>query len=534
MTRNSNRFTAFFISISVLLVSLGSRALAHGDSEPLWAMNNEELSQLQKSIGQHRIALLNAMNEATSHGMPAMDARRDYRFDSNQQVIDIPRSVLNRVIMASLALETASMKMYLMCESGCDHSLAKDFEDHAESATAVKTVRRLWPKMKASFAILWKDIPVAVWIRAINAARYSRSLLATGRYQSQAYGRFSMLVGGTAFGAAFAATEVFETMFMGPLHFVCKANYFWSVAFGAAIAGLSRDLKTLLLFEKDGKSLAARMLQSVSNFASLKSAQKIEQRILFRTLAGDGSEQFLKISRRDAHSSLLEPMLAEVSAQQAVAADPLLWSELAGAQMKKHVAKKFRLPIGEPEIIFQTEIDKILDPSLTAAEAYNRWRDLSASMRVVLRIFRNEQEVSHQLEHNRGAQLRSLGRLDMQLRSLDLFNLSWLQTRAGRNVPQESQTSASWLRDVVTEWMALAIETTAPDADLLAIDLRWRNLKAILEASIRRGEPISGASNGPRNFQLSIHRELQRTDRAALSNGPAVRQCEALFLSSQL
>lgn len=66
-----------------------------------------------------------------------------------------------------------------------------------------------------------------------------------------------MAAGAAGFGLAFGVTEVAESMFMGPFHFVCKANYLWSVAFGTAIASLSRDLKTFFLFEKDGKPLNA-------------------------------------------------------------------------------------------------------------------------------------------------------------------------------------------------------------------------------------------------------------------------------------
>ncbi|CAN5666452.1 hypothetical protein BH10BDE1_BH10BDE1_15830 [soil metagenome] len=531
MKSRANRFAANLVILLSIFV-LSSRTFAHSDAEPLWAMDNDELAQLEKTISEHRIALLNAMNDAINYGVPVLGGQRNYRFDSDREVVDIPRSVLNRVIMSSLELETATMKRYLGCEAGCEHSLAQDLAGTPNSKEAVTVIRSLWPKMKASFAIVWKDIPVGIWMRTINSARYSRSLAASGRYQSKAYGGIAMVMGAASFGAAFAATEVLETMFMGPLHFVCKANYFWSVAFGAAVAGLSRDLKTLLLFEKDEKSFAKRFLQALSNFASLKNAQRLEKRILFKTLAADSIEQFHKISRRAAHSSVLEPLLDKISARQSIAADPLLWSELVASISETKAPKKFRLAGGAQEALFQAEVDKIVDIDITAAQARARWQDMNASMRVVLRIFRNGLEVSHQLHHDQADRLRALGLLDMQLRTLDLFNLSWLSKRANRVGRAEAEGLADWLRNVVSEWMALAIETTTADADLRAVELKRNNLNGIIAAAIRRGEPVMVSPEGPRDLRAAIEREATKVSPERPTAIAAQRSCDGLFRAS--
>jgi hypothetical protein len=63
------------------------------------------------------------------------------------------------------------------------------------------------------------------------------------RYQSAAYGTGSMIAGAAGFAVAYSATEVAESVYLVGLHFLCQANYFWSIAFGTAIATLSRDLK---------------------------------------------------------------------------------------------------------------------------------------------------------------------------------------------------------------------------------------------------------------------------------------------------
>ncbi len=167
------------------------------------------------------------------------------------------------MILESLNLESASAKLYVFCEAGCDHSLFKDLAGDAHRKEAVQAVRGLWPKIVGSFALLWRDIPIAAWKRLIHSSRYLRSLLGSARHQAKAYG---------------------------------GANYFWSVAIAAAVASFSRDIKTLFLFEKNGTTLFKRVAQAFSGYRSLQSTQRLEKRILFRTLAGD--DGFEKLSKR--------------------------------------------------------------------------------------------------------------------------------------------------------------------------------------------------------------------------------------------
>ena len=238
-------------------------------------------------------------------------------------------------------------------------------------------------------------------------------------------------------------------MFMGPLHIVCQANYFWSLAFGTAIASLSRDLKTLLLFEKDGTSIFRRVAQTFSNFASLRSSLQIEKRILFQTLTGtEDSETFQKLTKRDAQSSVLEPLLEKISAQRAVASDQMLWSELAW-ELKNPTRLSSKAPTARTRL-FETELSKIFDPSAKTEDAVRRWQDLNASLRVMLRMFRQDIEVRHMISRDQKPVIGVLGRLDAELRRLDLFMFSKLKS-SSLTSPAENLLSIEWLRNVVSE-----------------------------------------------------------------------------------
>lgn len=520
------KFTVLF-SFALGLFT-GTVSHAHGDETPLWALNPTERLELQKTIERHREDLIKALDEAAKYGVDVDSLQRPYHLDSNKEVATVPRSVLNRVVMASLNLEVESTRMYVFCESGCEHSLFKDLQGHAEREKALGTIRGLWPKIKSSFTMLFRDIPVGVWMRVIHASSYSRSLMMSARYQAKAYGHLAMLAGAAGFGVAFGVTEVAESMFMGPLHIVCQANYFWSLAFGTAIASLSRDLKTLLLFEKDGTSIFRRVAQTFSNFASLRSSLQIEKRILFQTLTGtEDSETFQKLTKRDAQSSVLEPLLEKISAQRAVASDQMLWSELAW-ELKNPTRLSSKAPTARTRL-FETELSKIFDPSAKTEDAVRRWQDLNASLRVMLRMFRQDIEVRHMISRDQKPVIGVLGRLDAELRRLDLFMFSKLKS-SSLTSPAENLLSIEWLRNVVSEWLSLAIATSStasePARDMKSIELRLSHLKAILEASIRRGHPISVAPEGFRNLMSAVAQERGPSSRR-------VRSCEALFAITQ-
>lgn len=505
----------------VLVLFVGATTHAHGDEKPLWALNKAQRIELQQTIERHRQELLKALDEAAKYGVDTESLQRPYQLDSNKEVANVPRSVLNRVIMASLNLEVESTRMYVFCETGCEHSLFKDLAGHPKRAEAVGVIRTLWPKLKTSFTMLFRDIPAGIWMRMIHASSYTRSIMMNARYQSKAYGRISMLAGAAGFGVAFGVTEVAESMFMGPLHIVCQANYFWSIAFGTAIASLSRDIKTLLLFEKDGKSIFRRIGQTFSNFASLRNAQQIEKRILFQTLTGSGdTETFEKLTKRDAQSSVLEPLLEKISAKQAVAADQMLWSELAWA-LKDKSKVSADVPAARTRL-FDTEMQKIFDASAKNGEPSHRWQDLNASLRVILKMFRNEVEVRHMITRRQKPQIKTLGQLDAQLRRLDLFMFSKLEG-SSLSSPAQNAQSAEWLRNIVSEWLSLAVETSSGTADMKNIELRLAHLKAILDASIRKGNNIGVAPEGFRDLMTAVAKERPG------ATAPVIRSCEALF-----
>ncbi len=521
-----SNFWAFQPLLFLVFVIWTSSANAH-DEKPLWLMNEAELSELDKTIAQHRLDLLSAMNEALVSGISTSRFQRDYRFDTDTEVMDIPRSVLNRVIISSLELETASMKRYLACGLSCDHSLETDLKGHHGAHEKANAIRQLWPKVKSSFRILWFDVPVGVWLRTIHAARYSRTIGANIHYQATAYGRFSMVLGATAFGAAFGVTELAESMFMGPLHLVCQANYFWSVALGAAVAGLSRDVKALLLFEHDRHSFTERFSQATTNFFKSRRLRQFEDRVLFKTLSDGGIERFEKITRRQAHVSILQPLLERISPAQAVALDTLLWSELANSVADQR-KPRFRFATDQREHLFASELAKLFSADTTPEKAVAHWQDHHASIRTFLRIVRNDMKVRHQQTGTAAAALRALGQLDIDLRRLDLFNLAWLTKYGGQAESQDREAMAQWLRHILSEFVSLAIETSADGADLKATALRRKQLTKELTTTVRRGHPNKSTSERPADGTERLEAAF-RNELASLAARARARTCSSMF-----
>lgn len=513
------------LSICLFFMSISQLTFAHSDSEAIWEMNRAELTELEKSIEPFRRELVSALAEATTIGVDPATLTRPYRYDSDMMVANVPRSVLNRVIVASMELEIETMRSYIFCD-GCEHSLLKDLADHPKRTEAVTLVRRIWPFIKGSFRLLFKEIPISVWARTIHTSNYLRSVRAAARYQSNAYGTVSMVAGTAAFGTMFAATEMVETAYAGPLHLVCKANYFWSVAVGTAVSSFAREFKTLLAFEKDGKTLLSRLQQAFLNFSDLRSLQKLEKRVLFHTLLSEeGLSAFKKLSRRDSHSGLLEPLLEKMSATQAIAADGLMWSELIAVLYRDELEN--RIPSTEREKLFDQELERLFAVDANAITARLRWQDLSGSLRVILRAFYNSSAVRHQLHQNQADVLRLLGRLDLELRTLDLFVFSWLANHDAKlEDPRRSTEAANWIRNMVSEWLTLSILVSSAAIDAKSIEIRLQHFASVLKASIRRGAPLDIAPEGARGLASTLQREryLLKSDRHSDR-----RLCEELF-----
>lgn len=530
-------------SLLALVFSIGTlspvETQAHADQKNPWEMTPTELTALQESILRHRQEFLTALNQAANNGV--YDQQRPYRFDSDSQVVNIPKSVLNQVIVSSLNLETAQMKMYLFCESGCEHSLVKDLAGHARQKETVSALRALWPKIKSSFAVLWHDIPVGTWKRVIHAAAYSRWLAGKAKYQAKAYGTFSMTAGAAGFGAAFAVTEVAESMFMGPLHFVCQANYLWSMAFGSAIASLSRDLRAMFLFEKETSSFLRRIRNVFSTMGTIRNARRIENRILFRTLASEeGLGQFEKLTQRQALSSTLAPLMEKLSAKKAVASDTLLWSEVAWklrtANDPKNLSENsIETSIQPRERLFDTELLKIFSPEISRDETLRRWQDLNASLRTLLRVFRNDTELQNLISRDQGPWLKIQGQLDAELRKVDLFMLSYIPKL---NTSSEGgPIEAAWLKNILGEWMSLAIESSSGSAELRVVELRRAHLESIVDSSVRQGKPIALAPEGYRELLSSMAKPVERTRSGPTTpktprGSAASIQCQDLFVST--
>ena len=257
-------------------------------------------------------------------------------------------------------------------------------------------------------------------------------------------------------------------------------------------------------------------MQIFSNFKSMRTAQHLEKRILFRTLAGDDTiESFEKMTKREAHSVALEHVLEQVSAKQAVAADSLLWAELAW-ELKNPPDEKTRR--GPSEKLFASEVTNLFASGQKSIERMRTWQDMNGSLRVILKTFRNGLDVQQQIYKDRTAAVKALGTLDMQLRALDVFTNAWLSKRDASADADANASAAEWFRGVVSEWLSLAIEASGPDFNERVFELRSQNLKSIVDVSIRNGEPIDLTPEGVRNLT-----------RVLAPKTSALRTCEGIF-----
>lgn len=471
----------FRVSLLVLLQTGGllgpSAAEAHTDAKPIWALSNQEAEELLASLQVSRQRLKTALIEAEQYGVPSQQLIRPYFYDSSTDVVDVPRSVLNRVINASLDLEIDEMKSYVFCEKACEFSLKGD----GASRQQIKIIRSLWPRIQSVFRGLFQEIPTALWARVINGRSYFRSVAADWVYHSNAYGRVPIVFGATAFAVSFGISEIAESVMMGPLHVVCQANYFWSLAFASAVASLSRDLKNVVLFDSSKVSIWSRMFSIHSRFGVIRSANQFQSRVLFQTLNG-----FEKVSFREA---VVQGRLRESLAARWVGADQLLWSELLARAEKTTDVRETR--VSGLQTLFEDEIERVV-----LQEGGDRlWFDMHASLRTLLRGFRESIEAQHIHSASAVFELSALGQLDRSLRSMDVFVQLWLHSRTGA---ERTAHQVEWLKAMVREWFELSFEvsehsTERPwDAESKReIEMKFDHFNSLLNESIRRGEPVN-------------------------------------------
>lgn len=506
---------AFLQKNAALLISavasiwISTPALAHVE-KPVWALNPSEQAELRQNLETSQSALIQALTDATEYR--ALEIRGFFH-DSESELAKIPRSVLNRVLQHSLDLETAQMKSYLFCEAGCSHSAKQDGLSDSE----LKVARGLWPKIQSSFALVFREIPHGAWLRTIHFMKYSRSIGAKYHYQKSAYGRFALLAGATAFTGAFVSTEIAESLFMGPLHIVCQANYLWSLAFASTIASLSRDVKAALAFNSKHESLFNRLFGAYGRYSLLRRERALENRILIQSslLVASGesaASSQTKLTRREAQIQTLTPILeAELEApiRRSLAMDSLLWSEL----VTRSGFKLARPP--QPGLQFSEAWDQEFEnlKRKSPDEVRLWWRDLHASLRTLLRLQVFQFQAAHTLGENQKTTLRNLGTLDRSLRLWDTTVILALKTQTTWN--HESLAS---LRSLTGEWLSLLI--SIQDQDLKTFELRQKYMEDLMKLANRSGA-----------FKPSGTESLPATDRLARAvEVRGIKLCEGSFV----
>ena len=372
------------------------------------------------------------------------------------------------------------MQSYLFCEAGCSHSAKKDGLTESE----IEIARGLWPKIRSSFALLFKEIPYGAWLRTIHFLSYSRSIGAKYHYEKSAYGRFALFAGATAFSGAFVATEIAETLFAGPLHIVCQANYLWSLAIASSVASLSRDVKAVLSFNAKNESFMKRLFGAYGRYSLLRNERAIEDRILFQTniIVANGSEK--KVTSREARIQKLTPILeAELvkPIRRNVALDALLWSELLKPNLlPSQDAGRFKDE-------WNAEFDRLNQSSELDVRLW--WHDLHASLRTMLRIQKFQAQAEHTMGTDRKMLLSRLGVLDRSLRLWDTATILSLSKTGSWN-----SSGRDWLRSVTGEWLALLL--LAKESDAKTFELREKYLEEIMKIASRAGGFHSAGMDG--------------------------------------
>lgn len=493
------------VATSFFVVLAFESARAH-DEKPVWALNRAEQDELRKTLAESQKALVQALSEATEY---RVSETRGFFHDSEKELANIPRSILNRVLQHSLELETAQMQSYLFCEAGCSHSAKQDGLTEGE----LKLARGLWPKIRSSFALLFREIPHGAWLRTIHFMKYSRSIGAKYHYQKSAYGRFALLAGATAFTGAFVVTEIAESMFMGPLHIVCQANYLWSLAFASTIASLSRDVKAALGFNAKNESFLKRLFATYGRYSLLRRERALEERILIQSalkvaVAETDISSQAKLTRREAQIQSLTPILeAELESpiRRSLAMDTLLWAELVHpSSEKERSGTKF----------FEAWSREFEDLGRKSQEEVRLWwRDLHASLRTLLRIQAFQAQSEHTLGEKQKATLRQLGTLDRSLRLWDTTVILALKTPGSWN-----HEGREWLRSVTGEWLSLLLSVKESDAK--SFQLRQKYLEDLMKIANRSGglKPV-GADGLPATDRLARAVEVRE-----------IRLCEGSFV----
>lgn len=496
---------------SLLFLLLTTQSALGHEAKPVWALNSAEQAELRHVLEESERSLIQALSDAAEY---RASETREFFHDSESELAKIPRSILNRVLQHSLDLETAQMKSYLFCESGCEQSA----KQQGLSQNELQTVRGLWPKIRASFALLFKEIPHGAWLRTIHFIKYSRSIGAEYHYQKSAYGRFALLAGASAFTGAFVATEIAESMFMGPLHIVCQANYLWSLAFASTIASLSRDVKAALSFNSKHESFLQRLFGAYGRYSLLRRERALEDRVLIKSWLTVASSQKTadsqrKLTRREAQIQILTPILeAELESpiRRSFAMDRFLWSELVARTGLESASELKPIGTGFSEA-WDRELENLGRKSQDEVRLW--WRDAHASLRTLLRLQTIHSQTLHTLGERQQVTLRQLGSLDHTLRLWDTTVILSLKTQAGWD--SESRIR---LQRVTGEWLSLLL--ALKESDTKSFDLRLRYLEELMKIANRSG-----------GLKPSATESLPATDRLAKAvEVREIRLCEGSFV----
>lgn len=457
---------------SLLFLLLTTQSALGHEAKPVWALNSAEQAELRHVLEESERSLIQALSDAAEY---RASETREFFHDSESELAEIPRSILNRVLQHSLDLETAQMKSYLFCESGCEQSA----KQQGLSQNELQTVRGLWPKIRASFALL---------------------------------------AGASAFTGAFVATEIAESMFMGPLHIVCQANYLWSLAFASTIASLSRDVKAALSFNSKHESFLQRLFGAYGRYSLLRRERALEDRVLIKSWLTVASSQKTadsqrKLTRREAQIQILTPILeAELESpiRRSFAMDRFLWSELVARTGLESASELKPIGTGFSEA-WDRELENLGRKSQDEVRLW--WRDAHASLRTLLRLQTVHSQTLHTLGDRQQVTLRQLGALDRTLRLWDTTVILSLKTQAGWD-----SESRIWLQRVTGEWLSLLL--ALKESDTKSFDLRLRYLEELMKIANRSG-----------GLKPSATESLPATDRLAKAvEVREIRLCEGSFV----
>jgi len=501
-----NRLLTIIFVYSVCSMAWSLRAFAHGDhDEALWEMTADELSDVNRRIEKQIRIFNHELHQALTSESHLPSEERSYFFDGKEEGLRIPRTLTTRVLVAAVDLEILETEKALFCRSQCNNPLSKE-ERYQDGLGFLKMH---WPQIKS----LFKEISLPFINRIEHRQAYYRFLQTQVAYKSKSYGPVSMAVGATGTAVTFATTEAIETLALSSLggvgavmHFACKANYFWSIAVGTALASVARDVKSIYAYQASSRS----WVEGLKNIYKVLKTKRALKAIKEKVIVVQTEKMISGLSFRTQKKAVTdtpESLLNSPSFRSLALGEELIWTELLGLNTHPN------------ERVQNHSLHEEFKKMIASSQGLFIWQDQLASLQLLLKAVRTHKEALHIQEKYQLKTLQALGRLDLALRKVDLFLTLWISSSSSdKDLVRDSQ----WLAETYAEWLSLLLTINKEGVDLgnrHDINSRISSLIRNIETTNREGSPLIQKNSGQKSLLDILPKD---------SMNP--RSCLALFM----